>query len=302
MALHRLSSVTLGVPDAAAASSFYRDFGLSELRPGVFASATGGEQLRLETAPSRRLLELAIAVDDADDLERATRNLAALDVDCARDTASLTTRDVGSGVAVRLIVAPRLGVIPESRVPQNGPGRVERTGRSPALAGGGARPRRLGHVVLATPDLEATHAFFVRGVGFKESDAIGGLAWFLRCSSDHHNLLVQRAPVAFLHHTAWEVGDADEIGRGARELLGPDPSRHAWGFGRHHVGSNFFWYFRDPAGHFAEYYSDLDVIPDDAAWTPQTWEGPTGLYAWGPPPPRSFLVPDDLADLMAAGR
>src|SRR4029453_2533380 len=121
MALHRLSSVTLGVPDAAAASSFYRDFGLSELRPGVFASATGGEQLRLETAPSRRLLELAIAVDDADDLERAARTLAALDVDCARDTASLTTRDVGSGVAVRLVVAPRLGVIPGAAAPDKGP-------------------------------------------------------------------------------------------------------------------------------------------------------------------------------------
>jgi len=25
----------------------------------------------------------------------------------------------------------------------------------------------------------------------------------MRCSTDHHNLLVQQAPVAFLHHTAW---------------------------------------------------------------------------------------------------
>jgi catechol 2,3-dioxygenase-like lactoylglutathione lyase family enzyme len=302
MALHRLLSVTLGVPDVATAGIFYGDFGLTEARPGVFASANGGEQLRLEATPSRRLLELAVAVDDADDLERTARTLAALDVDCARDPATLVTRDGGSGVVVRLAVAPRLAVAAESRVPQNGPGRVERTGRSPALTEGGARPRRLGHVVLATPDLEASHTFFVRGVGFKESDAIAGLAWFLRCSSDHHNLLIQRAPVAFLHHTAWEVGDADEIGRGARELLAADPSRHAWGFGRHHVGSNFFWYFRDPAGHFAEYYSDLDVIPEDAAWTPQTWDGQAGLYAWGPPPPASFLVPDDLGELMAAGR
>jgi catechol 2,3-dioxygenase-like lactoylglutathione lyase family enzyme len=194
----------------------------------------------------------------------------------------------------------RRAVVPEPRLPENGPGRVERAGRSPALTGDRARPRRLGHVVLATPDLEASHAFFVRGLGFRESDAIGGLAWFLRCSTDHHNLLIQRAPATFLHHTAWEVADADEIGRGARQVLEVDPARHAWGFGRHHVGSNFFWYLRDPAGHFAEYYSDLDVIPDDAPWTPQTWEGRTGLYAWGPPPPRSFLVPDDLGELIAS--
>ena len=43
--------------------------------------------------------------------------------------------------------------------------------------------------------------------------------------------------------------------------------------GRHHVGSSFSWYLRDPAGNFSEYYSDLDCIVDDALWTPRTWEG-----------------------------
>jgi catechol 2,3-dioxygenase-like lactoylglutathione lyase family enzyme len=300
MALHRLLSVTLGVPDVPAAAEFYRDFGLAEARAGVFASAAGGEQLRLELAPHRQLRELAVGCDDADDLDRVAAHLVALDVSATRAGAELLTRDRGSGVVVRLAVASRLAVAPEPRLPENGPGRVERAGRSPALDAEPARPRRLGHVVLATPDLEASHAFFVRGLGFRESDTIGGLAWFLRCSTDHHNLLIQRSPVTFLHHTAWEVADVDEIGRGARRVLEADPARHGWGFGRHHVGSNFFWYLRDPAGHFAEYYSDLDVIPEDALWTPQTWEGRAGLYAWGPPPPSSFLVPDDLAALMAA--
>jgi catechol 2,3-dioxygenase-like lactoylglutathione lyase family enzyme len=300
MALHRLLSVTLGVPDVAAASAFYRDFGLAEARAGVFATAAGGEQLRLESASGRELREVAVAVDDHDDLDRIAARLATLDVPATRDGATVLARDRGSRVRVRIAVAPRLTVVPELRLPENGPGRVERAGRSPALDAGPARPRKLGHVVLATPDLEASHAFFVRGLGFRESDAIGGLAWFLRCSTDHHNLLIQRSPVTFLHHTAWEVADVDEIGRGARRVLEADPARHGWGFGRHHVGSNFFWYLRDPAGHFAEYYSDLDVIPEDALWTPQTWEGRAGLYAWGPPPPSSFLVPDDLAALMAA--
>ncbi len=300
MALHRLLSVTLGVPDVAAASAFYRDFGLAEASAGVFATAVGGEQLRLESASGRELREVAVAVDDLDDLDRIAARLETLDVPATRDGATVLARDRGSRVRVRIAVAPRLPFVPEPRLPENGPGRVERAGRSPALDAGPARPRKLGHVVLATPDLEASHAFFVRGLGFRESDTIGGLAWFLRCSTDHHNLLIQRSPVTFLHHTAWEVADADEIGRGARRVLDADPARHGWGFGRHHVGSNFFWYLRDPAGHFAEYYSDLDVIPDDAIWTPQTWEGRTGLYAWGPPPPPSFLVPDDLAALMAA--
>ena len=34
-------------------------------------------------------------------------------------------------------------------------------------------------------------------------------------------------------------------------------------------------------------------------WKPGVWEGDAGLYAWGPPPPPSFLAPEDLAGLMA---
>ena len=71
------------------------------------------------------------------------------------------------------------------------------------------------------------------------------------------------------------------------------------GLGRHHVGSNFFWYLKDPAGNFSEYYSDLDCIVDDEMWKPGVWEGARGLYNWGPPPP-SFIQPDDLAELMTS--
>ena len=128
-------------------------------------------------------------------------------------------------------------------------------GRAPRLlpddAPRAARPRKLGHVVVGSTDVEASNRFFIEGIGFKVSDEVKGVAHFMRCSQDHHNLLVQKAPVQFLHHTSWQVEDVDEIGLGAHALLSKDPSRHVWGFGRHHVGSNFFWYFRDPAGNFS---------------------------------------------------
>jgi hypothetical protein len=120
----------------------------------------------------------------------------------------------------------------------------------------------------------------------------------MRCSTDHHNVLVQQAPLNFLHHTAWEVDDVDEVGRGATAMITEHPERHVWGLGRHHIGSNFFWYLRDPAGNFSEYYSDLDCIVADALWRPSVVEGARGLYNWGPPPPPSFIQPDDLAALM----
>src|SRR5207245_4510643 len=42
-----------------------------------------------------------------------------------------------------------------------------------------------------------------------------------------------------------------------------------WGLGRHVIGSNFFYYIRDPWGSFAEYFHDLDYIPEHCAWEPR---------------------------------
>jgi len=300
MALHRLASVTVAVPDVAATSIFYRDFGLTETAPGVFATALGGEQLRLVAGARRRLVGIALATDSPDDIDRIAARLQHLGIAAQHNGAAVESADVAAGIAVRVSVLPRLQPAPEPRTPYNGPGRRDRSGRAPGiLTNAPACPRRLGHVVYATPDLAASQRFYLDGLGFQVSDTIAGHAAFMRCSSDHHNLLVQQGPVHVLHHTAWEVGDIDEIGRGARAVIAADPERHVWGFGRHHVGSNFFWYLRDPAGNFAEYYADLDVIPEDAVWTPGDWEGLQALYNWGPPPPPSFFVPDDLAALMA---
>lgn len=49
---------------------------------------------------------------------------------------------------------------------------------------------------------------------------------------------------------------------------------------------------------FSEYYSDLDCIVEDELWQPRVWEDATSLWAWGTPPPASFLAPEDLAGMM----
>jgi catechol 2,3-dioxygenase-like lactoylglutathione lyase family enzyme len=303
MALHRMNSVTIGVPDVDTTAAFYREFGLTETKPAVFSTPDGGDQLRLVYAPVRRLIEVSIGAEDPDDIDRIASQLGGIGVDAKRSGASVSAVDAGTGVTVRVEIAPPIAETEVAATKYNGPGRIEREGRSPRLraddAPVGARPRKLGHVVAGSTDIEASNKFFTEGIGFKVSDSVKGVANFMRCSNDHHNLLVQKAPVQFLHHTSWQVQDVDEIGLGAQALLSKDPARHVWGFGRHHIGSNFFWYFRDPAGNFSEYYSDLDVIVDDQLWKPQVWEGMRSLYSWGPPPPASFIRPDDLAELMA---
>ena len=69
--------------------------------------------------------------------------------------------------------------------------------------------------------------------------------------------------------------------------------------GRHFLGSNYFWYFRDPAGHMAEYFADLDQIDDDE-WTTGEWGAEKSLYSWGPPVPKDFVEPPDIEELSTA--
>ncbi len=310
MSLHGLTQITIGVPNVEVTAAYYEEFGLSPAAAPAdsttdeevhrFTTRDGGEQMHLVHSPRRRLVELRIGADDPDDIARIAAALRALDTPVDATADRLRTYDEGTELTVTVAVAPRLVQQETPPPPYNTPGHIGRPDtRAPGvLREGPVRPRKLGHVVLGSTDQVRSQAFFSTGLGFKISDTVPGLATFLRCSTDHHNVLVQQAPLAYLHHTSWQVDDIDEVGRGATALLERDPLRHVWGLGRHHVGSNFFWYLRDPAGNFTEYYSDLDCIVDDAVWTPRTWEGLRGLYNWGPPPPPSFLAPEDLAGLM----
>ncbi|MFB7031679.1 MULTISPECIES: VOC family protein [unclassified Streptomyces] len=301
MALHRLTSITMGVPNVAETAGYYTDFGLAPEADGWFASRDGGRQLRIVHTPTRRLVEVRIGVDTPDDLAAAASRLKRLGTESTVDTGTLTAYDKATAVRAVLEVTPRLVQDPVAATVYNGPGRMDRTGcRAPGLLRTDrVRPRKLGHAVVGTTDFDATTAFFRDGLGFRASDYIKDHGAFLRCSTDHHNILVLAAPVTFLHHSSWQVDDIDEVGRGAAAMLEGNPERHIWGLGRHHAGSNFFWYLKDPAGNFSEYYSDMDCIVDDQLWTPEVLEGAKGLFDWGPPPPPSFLAPEDLAALMA---
>jgi catechol 2,3-dioxygenase-like lactoylglutathione lyase family enzyme len=305
MSLHRLASLTIGVPEPEPVRAFYRELGLVETKPGRFETADGGEQLRIEVAPRRRLLALAVGVDDADDLARTAAALAKLGVAATRGPRTLAAVEPASGVKVELAVEPRLEQKPRPPLALNAPGRAQRlNARSPAvLPGAAARPRKLSHLVLGSPDAPASRRFFVEGIGFRVSDEVPGVGLsFLRCSTEHHNLAVQSAPAPYLHHTAWEMDDVDAVGSAGASMVAADASRHVWGLGRHGIGSNFFWYLRDPAGNFAEYTSDLDVILDDEAWRVAASTNVHPLAAWGPPVPASFLAPDDIAALARGER
>lgn len=313
MALHRLTRITIGVPNVEETGQYYGEFGLDSTpqadpasagEPGSgerrFTTTDGGEQLRLVSSARRRLLEVRIGADDPDDIARIAASLARLEIPAERTATEIRSYDPGTELTTVVEISDRVVQEETPPPPYNTPGHDGRPNvRAPGvLRETRVQPRKLGHVVIGSTDQVGSQRYFTEGLGFKVSDTVPGLAAFMRCSTDHHNVLVQQAPLAFLHHSSWQVNDVDEVGRGATAMLEIDPNRHVWGLGRHHVGSNFFWYLRDPAGNFSEYYSDLDCIVDDELWTPRTWEGARGLYNWGQPPPPSFLAPEDLAGLM----
>src|SRR4051794_9916385 len=80
MALHKMASVTVGVPNLGETSAYYADFGLTPAAGGWFSTTDGGEQLRLVSSPMRRLVGFTVGVDDEDDLGRAAARLDRIEV------------------------------------------------------------------------------------------------------------------------------------------------------------------------------------------------------------------------------
>ncbi|MDJ0396763.1 VOC family protein, partial [Rhodococcus sp. G-MC3] len=211
MTLHRLDSIVLGVPDLVSATAFYEDFGLTHVGEHRFATQEGSIQLSLVATPTRRLVTASFAVDDTDDLARVQRSLTSLGFRAARTAERLSTIEPATGTEIDLVVSPRLVQHPFIAAAVNAPGRIDRVNARAdgALLETRIKPRRLGHIVLGTPNFDASHQFFVHALGFKISDIVKGEGVFLRCSTDHHNILIQRAPMAFMHHSSWQVDDID---------------------------------------------------------------------------------------------
>jgi hypothetical protein len=304
MSLHRLLGFRAAVADPTALDSYYAELGLAGDARSGYAGSDGGAAVIIDEAPFRRLVAVDIGCDDDRDLDAVQRRLEARGASPTRESDFVSVLDAASRVQFTLRVAePEATGPPVAFVTPNAPGAVARINeRAPGVFGAPRPPRRLGHLVIGTPDLRATRDLLVDGIGCKVSDEFDGIIHFLRCSTDHHNIGLVHSPVPILQHYSWECDDLDHVGHTATALYRSDPNRHAWGMGRHFAGSNFYWYLRDPSGSFLELYSDLDRITDDNEWehrgrTPMSLEHT--INAWGPNLPTEFVVPADLAELEA---
>ena len=175
----------------------------------------------------------------------------------------------------------------------NAPGRLVRKRRSAMLPGASyapAKPLRLGHILVFSPDVPTSVTFMTEALGMGLADRAQDIIAFCcaRRDSDHHVVAFAKSPGVGFHHASFQVGDPDEVGRGGRALLAKS-GKGDWGFGRHTIGSNFFHYIQDPWGSWFEYYSDMDHIDDYALWTPTNYEMEDSLANWGPAVPHDFV-------------
>lgn len=312
MALNGLLDIEITVPNPSELSDFWIRHGLVRTDDGVLGTADRPVQIAICEGKYRHLSKLHLSCESDADVAAIASRLADAGVSAEVSETSLRCTDPVFGHSIVVDATAPHPLTPGQQRATNSPGKRERdTARAAAVVNDPPRrPRRVGHIVLGTPQADIAQNFYLNVLGFRVSDQIlKGAATFARCESDHHNLLIQPSRTSYLNHYALEMDDIDAIGRGGTAVVAERPDASVVGVGRHNLGSNLFWYLRDPSGGMFEFFADMDQIVDDEKWDREVgrrdWEGedgPAGFSVWGPvAPPPEFFRPPDLAQI-AAGR
>jgi len=294
-----LQHLAFGVPALQAGVDFYEAFGLETVdrQDHVAFRCHGRSQdqiLLLETGQDRTVHHISFGADEAGLKAIAARlqvmATPLLDPPYVGAPDGLWFRDP-DGHLVNVQVAQAATTRAEEGAPvANTPGRILRSGvrgcPTPDLT---TKPRRMGHFILFTPNVPRQLRFYADVLGMRVSDTLQDeYGAFLRIpgDSDHHVVGFLNSPAPGFHHASFEMGSLDETALAAVKLVGKG-YRHAWGPGRHAIGSNYFHYFRDPWNGMAEYFHDIDFIPESFNWEPKDWTKKDGMFLWsadGPPP------------------
>ncbi|MBU3689749.1 MAG: hypothetical protein B7C54_03190 [Acidimicrobiales bacterium mtb01] len=311
MALNGLLDIELAVPDPQATFDFWLRRGMTQTAAGVLGTPDRPVQMRITEGSYRHLSTMHLSCESEADLAAIAKRLAEAGVASEVSDTTLSCTDPVFGHVIVIDVGSPHPLTPSQHRAFNGPGeQVRRNDRADAVMNRQPPPpRRVGHVVLATPDFKRSADFYVDTLGFRVSDGMfNRMLTFMRVESDHHNLLIQPGPTSYLNHYAIEVDDIDAVGQFGTAVIAEDPAANVVGIGRHNLGSNVFWYLTDPAGNMFEFFSDMDQIVDDEVWDRvhrrDDWDGkdgPAGFSVWGPKdPPPEFISPPDVKQIAAA--
>lgn len=270
-----LRYVGVGVPDLRGERSWVANvWGLPEVAvdgdTAYFAAASSPHAYvyRVRAAEQRRLDVIAFAVASESAVDARAERLAASGVKLVCEPRRLD--GPGGGYGFRFFDL-------DGRTVEISSGVSERSPRT--LGRGESIPATLTHVVLHTPDIKRSVAFYEKHLGLRVSDWLGEFMCFLRCNSVHHCLAFIPGP-ACLNHAAFEMRDLDEMMRGTARLV-KEGVVLGWGPGRHTAGNNTFAYFLAPSGNVLEYTAEVERI-DESTWKPTVYKpSPDITDQWG---------------------
>ena len=303
MGVHSVDHFVFSVPDLDEAQRFYTTFGLDVRRSGsrldlytfghphCWASVHAGGACKKLEYVSFGIFEADLPAMQA----RIAHHGIAIDPHPLSDGRGLWLRNP-DGTALQLLVSPKVSptarpLPTHSPVPMPGKGAApSRSQVQPVL------PRRLSHVLFFSPDVLRMVAFCEAVLGMRLSDRSGAVVAFIHGihGSEHHLVAFAKSTHAGLHHSSWDVGSIDEVGRGSEQMRNAGHVS-GWGVGRHVLGSNYFYYVRDPWGSYAEYSFDMDYVPADIEWQSADHPPEDSLYVWGPSVPEEFFINHEQA-------
>lgn len=301
MAVLAVLCVTLEVPDLGPGIEFYSNAGMVCAADGQIARihCQGREEssiVLLGGFARKRLHHVSLLADDLDVIASRTTECGGKIVPAPQgfDEGGLWITDP-HGMLINLVDRPAEAepAGAERAFQVNGPGRLVRVRQSGVLPHNQyepAKPLRLGHILVFTPDVMRSVDFVTTALGMGLADHAQDVIAFTcaRKTSDHHVIAFAKSPGVGFHHASFLLNDPDEVGRAGRRLANRS-KRGDWGFGRHTIGSNFFHYIQDPWGSWFEYYSDMDHIDDYELWNPTNYAMEDSLASWGPTVPTDFV-------------
>ncbi|GLZ12012.1 oxidoreductase [Actinomadura sp. NBRC 104425] len=286
-----LRHVDLAVPDYTVQREFYTTlWGLTPVAEDtdiVFLAAEGSPEqyiVRLRKDADKRLDLIAYGAATREDVDALARRLGDAGVRLISEPDELRTP--GGGYGFRFFDVDGRTIEVSAEVRDRAHRKIEERESIPV---------RLSHVVVNSPDIARTQAFYERHLGFALTDSLthphmGDLMKFMRCNPQHHSLAIAQGPHTSLHHVSFEMRGLDEYMRGTGRLLRAGV-RKIWGPGRHMAGNNTFSYFLDPHGNTVEYTTELEMLDEDA-WHPSVYDvsQPENQDQWGTANPFGELV------------
>ncbi len=297
LGVHSIDHVHVTVPDLQQAKQFYGAFGL-ELREsgGQIHLYTAGHTHRwgVLTEGNRKALSHISFGAFEDDFPRLKDRLQTMGVPLAGaprgfESNGLWFRDP-DGTLLEIRVAEKCS--PDSKPSCPMPGGKSGIANAPSRSNAPrVEPIRLAHILTFTRDVPAALRFYGNVLGLRVSDTSGDAIGFMHAAhgSDHHIIAFLKSSAPGLHHLSWDTGSVNAIGLGADQMA-KSGFATGWGVGRHVLGSNYFYYVRDPWGSWCEYACDIDYIPAEAEWPKGDHPAEDSFYAWGPEPPADFAI------------